>query len=325
MTVGIRVTLRQQHSDIGRFAQALSSRRNRQRMSERCHVACEQQHYDRAQSDDTDQCESASSAVARPEQPNADTGIVREKLQGLEHTASIRFAICEHDGTMTRIAIIGAHGKIGQQLMRLLYDRSDEFVGIARGTDQAEDIFRLGGEGVVLNIETASPDELATAIDGCDAVVFTAGAGGASGIERKKTVDYGGSIKSTQAAAKAGIHRFIQVSAWGVDNPVDADADETWAAYVAAKRDADAALRQSALDWTILRPGGLTSDDGTGTVNLGESVERGSISREDVAGLIVAALDEPKSAGHTWEAVAGDTEITEAVSRLVAGQQDSST
>jgi uncharacterized protein YbjT (DUF2867 family) len=218
---------------------------------------------------------------------------------------------------MTRVAIVGAHGKVGQQLMRLLYDRSDEFVGIVRGAEQAEDIYRLGGEGVVLDIERVGADDLAAAFAGADAVIFTAGAGGGSGVDRKRTVDYRGSVVSADAAEKAGIRRFIQVSAWGVDTPVGEDADEAWAAYVEAKRDADLQLRSRDLDWTILRPGGLTVDDGTGMVTLGDSVERGSIPREDVARLIIAALDEPRSAGHSWEAIGGDTPIDEAVAAAI--------
>ncbi|WP_349862735.1 SDR family oxidoreductase [Leifsonia sp. WHRI 6310E] len=218
---------------------------------------------------------------------------------------------------MSRVAIVGAHGKVAQQLMRVLYDQGDDFVGIVRNDDHAEDVYRLGGEGVLLDIESATADELAAAISGCDAVVFTAGAGGGSGVERKRTVDYGGSVKSAEAAVKAGVRRFVQVSAWGVDSPVAEDAEPDWRAYVDAKRDADTALRQSGLDWTILRPGALTFDDGPGLVTLGESVERGSIPREDVARLIAACLDEPGTIGKTWEAVSGDTPIAEAVRALV--------
>jgi uncharacterized protein YbjT (DUF2867 family) len=219
---------------------------------------------------------------------------------------------------MSRIAIVGAHGKVAQQLMRVLYDRGDDFVGLVRADEHAEDVYRLGGEGVILDIERADTDAIAAVFDGCDAVVFTAGAGAGSGIDRKRTVDYEGSVKSAEAAAKAGIRRFVQVSAWGVDSPVAQDAEPVWRAYVEAKRDADARLRESGLDWTILRPGGLTFDEGTGRVQLGESVPRGSIAREDVALLIAACLDEPASVGRTWEAVSGDTPIEEAVRSLTA-------
>ncbi|MGO4299946.1 SDR family oxidoreductase [Leifsonia sp. RAF41] len=218
---------------------------------------------------------------------------------------------------MTRVAIIGAHGKIAQQLMRVLYDLGDDFVGVVRNDEHADDVYRLGGEGVLLDIEKSTPEDLAAAIAGCDAVVFTAGAGAGSGIERKRTVDYGGSVLAQEAAGQAGIRRFVQVSAWGVDAPVD-DADPVWKAYVEAKRDADAALRDSGLEWTILRPGGLTTDEGTGRITLGDSVPRGTIAREDVARLIALALHEPASAGHQWEVISGETPLEDAVRALVA-------
>lgn len=218
---------------------------------------------------------------------------------------------------MTRVAIIGAHGKVAQQLMRVLYDRGDDFVGVVRNDEHADDVYRLGGEGALVDLETAEANTLAAAIAGCDAVVFAAGAGPGSGAERKRTVDFAGSTKSQEAAAQAGIRRFVQVSAWGVDAPVD-DADPVWKAYVEAKRDADAALRASTLDWTILRPGGLTTEEGTGTVTLGDTVSRGTIAREDVALLIAAVLDEPRTIGRQWEVVGGETPIEEAVRALVA-------
>ncbi|WP_434317303.1 SDR family oxidoreductase [Leifsonia sp. P73] len=219
---------------------------------------------------------------------------------------------------MSRIAIVGAHGKVAQQLMRVLYDRGDEFVGLVRSDEHADDVYRLGGEGHVLDIEQADSGAIAMAFVGCDAVVFTAGAGAGSGVARKRTVDYAGSVKSAEAAAAAGIRRFVQVSAWGVDGPVAEDADPQWRAYVEAKRDADADLRASGLDWTILRPGGLTFDEGTGEIQLGESVPRGTIAREDVARLIAVCLADPATIGRTWEVVSGDVPIEEAVRTLTA-------
>lgn len=218
---------------------------------------------------------------------------------------------------MTRIAIIGAHGKVAQQLMRQLYDRGDEFVGVVRDPEHADDVYRFGGDGVLLDIEHAAPEQLAAVMTGCDAVVFSAGAGPGSGVVRKRTVDYEGSVKSAAAALQSGVRRFIQVSAMGVDAPVPDDADPTWAAYVQAKRDADLSLRQQDLDWTILRPGALTLDEGTGRVRLGEIVPRGTIPRADVAALIVATLEDPRTIGHAWEATSGETAITEAVRALV--------
>lgn len=219
---------------------------------------------------------------------------------------------------MSRIAIVGAHGKVAQQLMRVLYDSGDDFVGLVRTEEHADDVYRLGGEGHVLDIEDADADAVAETFAGCDAVVFTAGAGAGSGVARKRTVDYAGSVTSAQAAAKAGVRRFVQVSAWGVDAPVQDGADPQWRAYVEAKRDADEALRASDLDWTILRPGRLTFDDGTGAVQLGASVPRGDIPREDVARLIAACLADPATIGRTWEVVSGEVPIDQAVRELTA-------
>ncbi|MFC4242819.1 SDR family oxidoreductase [Gryllotalpicola reticulitermitis] len=219
---------------------------------------------------------------------------------------------------MARVAIIGAHGKIGQQLMRELYDNGDDFVGVARGEEHAEDIFRLGGEGVMLDLERTDATTLADAIRGCDAMVFTAGAGPDSGVERKRTVDYGASVLSIEAAKAAGIRRFVQVSAAGVDTPADAGRGEQWVAYVEAKRDADAALRESGLDWTILRPTALTNDEGTGRVEIAPAVEHGSIPRADVAAAVVAVLENEGTIGEQWELTGGSTPVSEAIASLIA-------
>jgi uncharacterized protein YbjT (DUF2867 family) len=219
---------------------------------------------------------------------------------------------------MARIAIIGAHGKVGQQLMRELYDNGDDFVGIARGEEAADDIFRLGGEGVTLDLEQADAAALASALAGCDAVVFTAGAGPDSGVARKRTVDYGAAVLAIEAARAAGIRRFVMISAAGVDDPATETAlpGEEWPAYVRAKRDADAALRDSGLDWTILRPVALTNDEGAGTVRIAERAG-GQIARADVAAVVVAVLANPGTVGKQWEIASGPTPVAEAVAQLV--------
>jgi uncharacterized protein YbjT (DUF2867 family) len=214
---------------------------------------------------------------------------------------------------MTRVAIIGAHGKVAQQLMRVLYDEGDDFIGIVRNEDHADDIYRFGGEGILLDIESAQADDIAHAVEGADALVFAAGAGPGSGAQRKTTVDFEGSLKSQRAAEAAGVRRFVQVSAMGVDDPVDPGSDESWAAYVAAKRDADAELRRSGLDWTIIRPGELTLEDGTGLVEVGPRLGRGSIPREDVARVISAALRNAATVHTQFDVISGDTPIDAAV------------
>ena len=214
---------------------------------------------------------------------------------------------------MSRIAIVGAHGAVAQRIISRLYDRGDEAVGVIRNADHGEDILRLGGEAEVVDIESASVDELADALRGADAVVFAAGAGPNSGPARKRTVDYAGAVLTADAARAAGVQRVVQISAIGVDEPLADDTEEGWSAYVEAKRDADAYLAGTSLDWTIIRPGGLTSDDGTGAITLADHVERGSISRDDVAAVVLAVLDSPAAVGHTWEVVSGPTPIDEAV------------
>ncbi|NNC10911.1 SDR family oxidoreductase [Planctomonas sp. JC2975] len=221
---------------------------------------------------------------------------------------------------MTRVAIIGAHGKIAQQLMRVLYDRGDDFIGIVREDDHADDVYRFGGEGVTLDIEHAEPDAIARAYEDADAIVFSAGAGPGSGVARKRTVDFEGSVKAQRAAELAGIRRFVQVSAMGMDDPVADDADESWKAYVEAKRDADVELRASDLDWTIVRPGSLTLDDGTGLVEIAQRVSRGAIPREDVAKVIAAVLATPSTIHTQFELVSGSTPIDEAVAGVASAE-----
>ena len=102
--------------------------------------------------------------------------------------------------------------------------------------------------------------------------MFAAGGGPDGNMERKRTVDLEGSLKSIEGARQAGIDRFVQVSAINVDEPLPDGTGDVWRAYVEAKRDADAALRDSDLAWTIIRPGRLTDDPATGLVSLGPDV-----------------------------------------------------
>jgi uncharacterized protein YbjT (DUF2867 family) len=207
---------------------------------------------------------------------------------------------------------------VGQRILNQIYNNGDEGLGIIRNAAHGEDLVRLGADTAIVDIEKVDAQTLADALAGCDAVVFAAGAGPNSGAARKKTVDYGGSVLLAEAAAIAGIRRFVQISAIGVDDPLGDDADESWTAYVEAKRDADTRLRETNLDWTILRPGGLTSDEGTGQVTLGDRVERGSISRDDVAAVVLAVIDDDRTIGRTWELVEGSQDIAAAIDSAVA-------
>ncbi len=218
---------------------------------------------------------------------------------------------------MTRIAVVGGHGQIARQLHPMLLGAGHQPVALVRRQEQADALEASGVETRILDIENDDAERFAAAFEGCEAVVFAAGGGPDGNIERKRTVDLEGSLKSIEGARKAGIRRLVQVSAISVDEPVADDASPVWRAYVEAKRDADAALRDSGLDWTILRPGRLTDDPGTGRVDLGPDVARGEISRADVAEVVAAVLQDPTTIGHQWNVVGGDTAVGDAISGLV--------
>jgi uncharacterized protein YbjT (DUF2867 family) len=215
---------------------------------------------------------------------------------------------------MTRIAVVGGHGQIARLLHPLLLEAGHQPVALVRRQEHADALQAQGVETRFLDIEASAEDDFAAALEGCDAVVFAAGGGPDGNIERKRTVDLEGSLKSIAGARRAGVQRFVQVSAIGVDEPLPDDTDDVWRAYVEAKRDADAALRASDLAWTVLRPGRLTDDPAAGRVALGEGVERGDVPRADVAGVIAAVIDDERTVGHQWNLVGGDHDVLEAVS-----------
>jgi uncharacterized protein YbjT (DUF2867 family) len=213
-----------------------------------------------------------------------------------------------------RVAIAGGHGQIALRLAKVLSERGDEAVALIRNPDHADDVRQAGAEPAVVDLEHASEDEVARAISDCDAAVFSAGAGPGSGPERKETMDYGGAVKLIAAAKQAGISRYVIVSSVGA-NP-DAPGNDTFSVYLRAKGRADDAVRASGLDATVVRPGGLTNDPGTGRVSLGESLRRGRVPRDDVAAVIVAVLDSPNTIGKTFELIGGDTPVAEAVAAI---------
>lgn len=211
------------------------------------------------------------------------------------------------------VAIVGGNGQIARLLHPLVVAQGHTPVALVRQEEQRAALEELGAEVRLLDIENAGVDDFAAAFEGCSAVVFSAGGGPDGNIERKRTVDLEGSLKSIEAATRLGIRRFVQVSAIDVDEPVAPDAGEVWTAYVEAKRDADAALRASHLAWTILRPGRLTDDPATGRVALGPDVARGAVTRADVAAVLAAVLDRPDTVGQQWNLVGGDVPVDEAV------------
>jgi uncharacterized protein YbjT (DUF2867 family) len=209
------------------------------------------------------------------------------------------------------VVIAGGHGKVALRLTRLLHERGDRVRSLIRAPAHAGDVEAAGGEPEVCDLEHADVDAVARATAGADAVVFAAGAGAGSGPERKWTMDYGGAVKLIAAAKANGIDRYVMLSSRGADP--EAPGDDTFAVYLQAKGKADAELRESGLAATIVRPGRLTDDPGTGLVSAGHHVRDGRISRDDVAMVLGFTVHDPALAGVTFEVVAGDTPIEQAL------------
>ncbi|MFP3988567.1 NAD(P)H-binding protein [Streptomyces sp. E11-3] len=216
-----------------------------------------------------------------------------------------------------RIVIAGGHGQIALRLERLLSARGYEVAGLIRNPDQGDDLREAGAEPVLCDLESASVEQVAAHLQGATAAVFAAGAGPGSGIGRKDTVDRAAAVLFAEAAERAGARRYIAVSAMRADP--SHQGDEVFDAYLRAKGEADAYVRaRTGLDWTILRPGLLTDDPGTGLVRLEASTGRGPIPRDDVAMAIAELVDTPGTAGLTLELISGTTPIPVAV-KDVAG------
>ncbi len=212
-----------------------------------------------------------------------------------------------------RVLIAGAHGKTARRLVRMLVEDGHEVRGLVRKEEQTGDVEADGAGPVVVDLEAEGG--VGRAVEGCDAIVFAAGAGPGSGAERKETMDYGGAAKLLEAAEKQGVRRYLMLSAMGAGDPEGGS--EAMRPYLRAKARADERLRSSSLDYTIIRPGGLTEDEGTGTIEAAEKLgRRGEIPREDVARTFAAALENENTYHKTFDILAGETPIPEALSRL---------
>ncbi|MEA2456860.1 MAG: hypothetical protein QOI45_3122, partial [Thermoleophilaceae bacterium] len=192
------------------------------------------------------------------------------------------------------VVIAGGHGKVARRLARLLVARGDRVRGLIRKPEHADDLRADGSEPVLCDLEAAGPFEVARAIEGADAIVFAAGAGPGSGPERKLTIDRDGAIKLLRAAQSSNVPRYVMISSVGAENPPDDD-DDVFSVYLRAKAEADAALAASDRDWTIVRPGFLTDDPGTGRVRIQTEPIREQVPRDDVAAVLAAVLHEPRS------------------------------
>jgi uncharacterized protein YbjT (DUF2867 family) len=206
------------------------------------------------------------------------------------------------------VVVAGGHGQIGLRLLRLLAENGHRPRGLVRNPEHVRDLADVGAEAVLCDMEEL--DDLSGCCAGAEAVVFAAGAGPGSGAQRKRTVDYEAAVKLTDA----GVRRYVMVSAISAGRPQEWS--EPMRPYYEAKANADEHLAASGLDYTIVRPGGLTDGPGTGRVTVGTELERGSIPRDDVAAVLLAVLETPSSIGKTFELVSGETPVEEAVRGL---------
>lgn len=213
-----------------------------------------------------------------------------------------------------QVFVVGANGQIGKHLVDLLKDSPDHSVrAMVRKEEQSEHLEKNGIESAVVSL-TGTVDEIANAAKGCDAIVFTAGSGGSTGADQTLLIDLDGAVKTIEAAENLGIDRFIMVSAFQANNRENWN--EAIKPYYVAKHYADRALLQSDLNYTIIRPGGLVNEPGTGKVTAAEELEGGSIAREDVARTILASLTDENTYKRSFDLISGDTAIAEALRKI---------
>lgn len=215
------------------------------------------------------------------------------------------------------VAIAGAHGKIALRLTRLLAERGDRVLGLIRNPDQAADVEAAGASPVVCDLEQATAEEIGSAIDGADAAVFAAGAGPGSGAARKMSMDRDGAVKLLDAATAAGVRRYVMISAVGAQDPPDGD--DVFSVYLRAKAEADEAVAASDRDWTVLRPGGLTDDPGTGRVRIDSRAFSGRVARDDVAAVLAGLLSDPRAYGQILYVNDGPDPIKDGLENVLGG------
>jgi uncharacterized protein YbjT (DUF2867 family) len=211
------------------------------------------------------------------------------------------------------VLVAGGHGKVALRLLGLLAGKGHRARGLVRKPEQAADLEAVGAVAVLGDLEADA--SLAEYVEDADVVVFAAGAGPGSGPERKRTVDLGGAVKLVDAALAVGVRRYVMVSSIGADRPEAASGGMR--PYLEAKAEADRYLMDSGLEYTIVRPGSLTDDPGTGRVRVATELGgRGAVPRDDVAAVVAQVLDAPNTIGVTFEVFNGDLLVAEAVRSL---------
>jgi uncharacterized protein YbjT (DUF2867 family) len=213
-----------------------------------------------------------------------------------------------------RIVTAGGHGQVARQFGRLVAQEGHQPVGIIRNPEHVPDLQDDGVEAAMLDLESTTVEELTELVRGADAVVFAAGGGPDGNAARKESVDKGAAVMLADAAVAAGVRRYVMVSAMGTEN-ADPDSDDVFQVYLRAKQAADDHVRASDLDWTIVRPGRLTDDVPTGQVRVGR-LERGSVTRGDVAHVLAEVIEAEHTIGRTFDVTGGDVPVKQAVADL---------
>src|SRR5215216_8152095 len=215
-----------------------------------------------------------------------------------------------------KVLVAGAHGKTARRLVRMLAEDGHQVRGLVRKVEQMPDVQTDGAEPVLVDLEKEGVEgAVGRAVEGCDAVIFAAGAGPGSGAARKETMDYGGAVKLIVAAEEHNAHRYLMLSSMGAGDP--GSGSEAMQPYLFAKARADERLQESDLDYTIIRPGSLTEEEGAGRIEAAEVLgRRGEIPREDVARTFAEALEMPNTYRKTFEIIGGETPIRETLERI---------
>jgi uncharacterized protein YbjT (DUF2867 family) len=213
---------------------------------------------------------------------------------------------------MMQVLIAGANGKIGRHLLSYMAESEHQARALIRDADQAPELLELGAfETVVGDLES----DCSRALQGCDAVVFTAGSGPHTGPDKTVAVDRDGAIRLIDAAEAAGVKRFLMVSSMRADQPETGP--EHMQHYFHAKQQADNHLRASSLDYTIVRPGKLTEEAGLGWIEAAERLDHfGEIPREDVARALLETLTAEHTIRHGYDLLSGEQSISRAIAEL---------
>lgn len=215
-----------------------------------------------------------------------------------------------------KILVVGANGQIGKHLVSFIQETEGVMAkAMIRNDEQAAYFEKLGAETVVVDLEKGI-ETIAIAAEDVDAIVFTAGSGPHTGKDKTIMVDLDGAVKTIEAAKKAGVKRFVMISSFDTRREAILSAPPSFAPYVAAKYYADEWLRQTELDYTIIHPGALTNNNGTGQVEVGFDLARGEVPREDVARVILACLENDATIGKEFQVIKGAKSVTEAIASI---------